>query len=102
MAESSLERFPGGTVVLLVVTPAERSIVFDDTFDRATGSLSSAIRLLLRVTDEKRLPFTVQTPNATTARAMKELDESRGKRFGSAEALFRDLDIRDAGSGIRR
>ena len=99
--ESSLERFPGGTVVLLAVTPVEGSIVFDDTFDRATRSLSSAIHLLLlRVADEKRLPFTVRAPNATTARAVKELDEGWGKRFGSAEELFRDLDIRDAGSGI--
>ena len=50
----------------------------------------------------KRLPFTVQAPNATTDRAMKELDAGRGKRFDSAEALFRDLDIRDTDSGIRR
>ena len=50
----------------------------------------------------KRLPFTVRAPNATTAGAMKELDEERGKRFGSAEELLRDLDIRDADSGIRR
>jgi len=49
--------------------------------------------LLLRVADEKRLPFTVQTPNATTARAMKELSEGRGQRFDSADDLFRDLDI---------
>ena len=49
----------------------------------------------------KRLPFTVQTPNATTARAVKELDEGRGKRFGSTEELFRDLDIRDADSEIQ-
>ena len=47
----------------------------------------------LRAADERRLPFTVQTPNATTAEVMKELDEGIGKRFGSAEELFRDLDI---------
>jgi len=45
------------------------------------------------VADEKRHPFTVQTPNATTAKAMKELDEGKGKRFGSAEELFRDLGV---------
>ena len=80
-----------------------------DTKARATEALqamglsvSDAIRLLLRVADEKRLPFTVRAPNATTAGAMKELDEERGKRFGSAEELLRDLDIRDADSGIRR
>ena len=62
---------------------------------RAMGlSLSDAIRLLLlRVADERRLPFPVQTPNAVTAEAMKELERGGGKRFDSAEALFRDLDI---------
>ena len=57
-------------------------------------SVSDAIRLLLlRVADEKRLPFTVQVPNAATVKAMKELEEGQGKRFGSAEELFRDLGV---------
>lgn len=55
-------------------------------------SVSDAIRLLLlRVADGKRLPFTVQVPNAATVKAMKELDKGQGTRFGSAEELFRDL-----------
>ena len=57
-------------------------------------SVSDAIRLmLLRVADEKRLPFAVQAPNDTTVKAMKELDEGKGKRFGNAEELFQDLGI---------
>lgn len=57
-------------------------------------SVSDAIRLLLlRVADEKRLPFTVQVPNAATVKAMKELEEGQSKRFGSAEELFRDLGV---------
>lgn len=57
-------------------------------------SVSDAIRLmLLRVADEKRLPFAVQVPNPTTISAMKELEDGKGKRFESAEELFRDLDI---------
>lgn len=57
-------------------------------------SVSDAIRLmLLRVADEKRLPFAVQVPNPTTIEAMKELEDDKGKRFESAEELFRDLDI---------
>lgn len=57
-------------------------------------SVSDAIRLLLlRVADEKRLPFTVQVPNAATVKAMKELEEGQGKQFGSAEELFRDLGV---------
>ena len=62
---------------------------------RAMGlSVSDAIRLLLvRVADEKRLPFAVQVPNATTIRAMGELDEGKGKRFADAEELFEDIGV---------
>lgn len=57
-------------------------------------TVSDAIRLLLlRVAHERRLPFDVQVPNPTTVQAMKELAEGKGKRFGSAEALSRDLGI---------
>ena len=57
-------------------------------------SISDAIRLLLlRVADEKRLPFTVHVPNAATVRAMKEVADGKGRRFESAEELFRDLDL---------
>ena len=57
-------------------------------------SVSDVIRLvLLRVAEEKRLPFIVKVPNATTVEAMKELDDGKGQRFDTAEELFRDLDI---------
>ena len=57
-------------------------------------TLSDAIRLLLlRVADEKRLPFAVQAPNTATVEAMKELEEGKGRRFDNAEALFRDLGV---------
>ena len=57
-------------------------------------TLSDAIRLLLlRVADEKRLPFAVQAPNTTTVGAMKELEEGKGWRFDNVEALFRDLGV---------
>ena len=76
-----------------------RARIDSDTKARATEALSAmgltvsdAIRLLLlRVADEKRLPFTVQVPNAATLKAMKELDEGKGKRFASAEELFEDI-----------
>lgn len=78
-----------------------RARIDSDTKARATQALqamglsvSDAIRLmLLRVADEKRLPFAVQVPNPVTIRAMKELEDGKGKRFDSAEELFRDLDI---------
>lgn len=62
---------------------------------RAMGlSVSDAIRLLLvRVADEQRLPFSVRVPNTATIEAMEELEEGKGRRFDSAEDLFRELDL---------
>lgn len=78
-----------------------RARIDNDTKERATEALramglsvSDAIRLLmLRIADEKRLPFSIQAPNPTTVEAMKELAEGKGKRFNSAEELFRDIGI---------
>ena len=57
-------------------------------------SVSDAIRmLLLQIAEEKRLPFTVKVPNAATVEAIAELDAGKGKRFGNADELFRDLGI---------
>ena len=57
-------------------------------------SVSDAIRLLLlRVAEEKRLPFLVQIPNAVTVEAMQELEEGKGKQFDHIEDLFQDLGI---------
>ncbi len=57
-------------------------------------SVSDAVRLLLvRVAAEKALPFEVRVPNATTIKAMRAADKRKGKKFASAEALFKDLGI---------
>lgn len=57
-------------------------------------SVSDAVRLLLvRVAAEKALPFEVKVPNPTTVKAMKAADRRRGKRFKTADALFKDLGI---------
>ena len=54
-------------------------------------SVSDAVRILLvRVAAEKALPFDVKVPNITTRRAMKAADRGQGKRFKSADALFKD------------
>ena len=37
------------------------------------------------------MPFDVRVPSRETLDAVKELEEGRGKRFGSAEELFRNL-----------
>ena len=62
-----------------------RARIDSDTKARATEALaamglsvSDAIRLLLlRVADEKRLPFNIQVPNSKTAEAMNQLEEGR-------------------------
>lgn len=52
-------------------------------------SISDAIRLLmLRVAEEKRLPFVVEVPNAATRQAMTELEAGGGKTYGSAAELL--------------
>ena len=74
-----------------------------DTKQRATEaldamglSISDAIRLLmLRIADERRLPFEVKAPNATTRQAMAELEAGKGKRFVSVGALMADLQADD-------
>jgi DNA-damage-inducible protein J len=59
-------------------------------------SISDAIRLLmLRIADERRLPFEVKVPNAATRQAMAELEAGKGKRFANVEALMADLHADD-------
>jgi DNA-damage-inducible protein J len=78
-----------------------RSRIDTDTKERAAAALgamgltiSDAIRLLLlRVADEKRLPFEVKVPNAASRAAMKELMDGKGKRSASVAAMFEDLGI---------
>ena len=55
-------------------------------------SISDAIRILLvRVVEERRLPFEIRAPNATTRRAIAQLEAGKGKRFTSTKALMADL-----------
>ena len=57
-------------------------------------SVSDAIRLLLiRVAADKEFPFPVKVPNATTRKAMAQLEAGQGKRLSSADELFKDLGI---------
>jgi DNA-damage-inducible protein J len=59
-------------------------------------SISDAIRLLmLRVVDERRLPFEVKVPNVTTRKAIAQLGAGKGKRFTSTAALMADLNEDD-------
>ncbi len=37
------------------------------------------------------MPFQIKFPNATTRKAMAELESGRGKRFASVDDLMKDL-----------
>lgn len=55
-------------------------------------SISDAIRLLmLRIADERRLPFDVKVPSTTARKAIAELDAGKGKNFASVDDLMADL-----------
>ena len=59
-------------------------------------SISDAIRILLvRVVEERRLPFEIKAPNAATRRAIAELEAGKGKKFASVDALMADLNADD-------
>ena len=80
-----------------------RARIDTDTKERAAEalqamglSISDAIRLLmLRIADERRMPFEIKAPNATTRKAMAELEAGKGKSFASVEALMADLHADD-------
>lgn len=55
-------------------------------------SVSDAIRLmLLRVAAERQLPFSVRAPNARTKKAIDQLEDGKGERFESVDALMANL-----------
>jgi DNA-damage-inducible protein J len=63
-----------------------------DTLAAMGLSISDAIRLLmLSIVAERRLPFEIRAPNATTRRAIAQLEAGKGKRFTSTKALMADL-----------
>jgi DNA-damage-inducible protein J len=67
-----------------------------DALEAMGLSISEAIRLLmLRIADERRLPFEVKVPNTITRKAIAELEAGKGKRFGSVKALMADLHADD-------
>lgn len=60
--------------------------------DKMGLSVSDAIRMLMvRIAQEKALPFEVKVPNSETIAAMAEARRSEGKSFASVAALMKDL-----------
>ena len=59
-------------------------------------SVSDAIRLLMvRVADDRRLPFDIKAPNAVSREAVAELEAGQGRAFASVADLMADLDADD-------
>ena len=67
-----------------------------DALEAMGLSVSDAIRLLmLRIADEKRMPFEIRVPNKATRDAIRELEEGKGKKFSNIDALMDDLNADD-------
>lgn len=59
-------------------------------------TISDAIRLLmLRIATEHRLPFDVKVPNATTRKALEQLEAGKAKKATSVRKLLVDLNALD-------
>ena len=83
----------------MAATDIVRARIDHDTKERDSAALadmglsvSDAIRMLmLRIADEKRLPFEVKVPNAKTRAAIVELEAGKGEQFSSVAATMASL-----------
>jgi len=67
-----------------------------DALEAMGLTISDAIRLLmLRIADERRLPFDVKVPTPATSKAIAELEGGKGKRFDNVDDLMADLNADD-------
>ncbi len=63
-----------------------------DALEAMGLSISDAIRLLmLRIADERRMPFDVKAPNATTRKAIAELEAGKGRTRLQVQCLEAEL-----------
>ncbi|PKN70158.1 MAG: type II toxin-antitoxin system antitoxin, RelB/DinJ family [Deltaproteobacteria bacterium HGW-Deltaproteobacteria-12] len=63
-------------------------------FDILGLSTTQAITLFFKQVELHRgLPFEINIPNAETVAAMKEIEQDGGKKFDSADELFKHLGI---------
>ena len=83
------------TYVRARIDPAVKALAAKALADMGL-SVSDAIRLLmLRIADEKKLPFKVKTPNAVTRRAIAELEAGGGYTAHSVKEMMAALDADD-------
>lgn len=75
---------------------SETKMQATDALEAMGLSISDAIRLLmLRIADEKRMPFEIRVPNKVTRDAIRELEEGKGQKFNSIDSLMDDLNADD-------
>ncbi len=83
------------TYVRARIDPVTKARATDALADMGL-SVSDAIRLLmLRVADERRLPFEVRVPNKKTLAAMAELEAGGGHSANSVEEFMAALNADD-------
>lgn len=74
----------------------ETKVLATDALEAMGLSVSDAIRILmLRIAEEKRMPFEVRVPNKETINAMAELESGKGKSFNTVKGLMDDLNEDD-------
>jgi DNA-damage-inducible protein J len=67
-----------------------------EALDAMGLSVSDAIRLLMiRIAEERQLPFIVKVPNLVTLNAIEELELGKGKRSNNIDELMADLNAND-------
>ena len=80
-----------------------RARIDTDTKERAADaleamglSISDAIRLLmLRIADERRLPFEIKVPSKSSRKALAEIAAGKVKTFATVDDLMADLNADD-------
>jgi DNA-damage-inducible protein J len=82
-------------------TATARALIDPEVKDQAESilkelglSVSNSIELFYRqVVAQRGLPFDLQVPNEATMRAIRNSRAGRGKRFSTADGLYKDLGI---------
>ena len=83
------------TYVLARIDPRTKELA-TNALEAMGLTVSDAIRLLMiRIAEERRLPFTIKVPNATTRKAITELEAGNGKRSNTIDELITDLNADD-------
>ncbi|AKS24136.1 MAG: RelB antitoxin [Leptospirillum sp. Group II 'C75'] len=84
-----------GTYVRARIDPGTKERA-TEALEKMGLSVSDAIRLLmLRIAEEHRMPFEIKVPNATTRKAIKELENGKGERFTTVDSLMADMNADD-------